>query len=125
MEQTYGSVIVIDDERTFANRLDDGMLLNHVRSVGEALTVLVSCWNFYQKFGQGMIDEIWLDHDLGDDGGDINVIVDWLVIIAHQGNAFPVKRIFVHSQNPVGANNIVKRLDGFYNVERVPLPELV
>jgi hypothetical protein len=125
MEQTFNSIIVIDDERTFANRVYEGYTMLHCRSVGEALAVMVSVWNYHIRYESGVIAELWFDHDLGDDGGNINVVVDWLCGIAEIGHPFPVRHIMVHSQNPVGAESICKKLERYYNVKRVELPELV
>lgn len=118
------NILVIDDERTFSN--DGGACMVHCRTVGEALEVLVNIWNHDVMFPyERGIDEIWFDHDLGSEGGDIMVVINWLRNVAEIGHPFPVEQIFVHSQNPVGAKNIVDALFMIYRVKREFLPELV
>lgn len=124
---TVKRILIIDDERSFAHNFEpDEAEVIYRRNVGDALSLLVSIWNEdclfdWHPYG---FDEIWLDHDLGD-GGDIMVIVHWFASIAFLRRGFPVRKIYVHSMNPVGAENIVNRLKPNYDVQRCALPELV
>lgn len=81
--------LVIDDERT---HLGGGV---HARTSAAGLARLQDGW-----------DEIYLDHDLGPDD-DAMVVVDRLYELAYAGEALLLDRIFVHTQNPVGAQNII------------------
>jgi hypothetical protein len=64
------------------------------------------------------IDELWLDHDLG--GEDtIMPVVTILEEAAFDGRPFRIGTIFVHSANPIGAENIVRALTRWdYRVRR-------
>lgn len=106
--------LVVDDERTFADFPDDDTL--YARHSDTAIHILEEGICF---------DEIWLDHDLGDDDTSMKV-VDYLVEVkVVYGEYIPNFKIFVHSMNPVGANNIVRALSRYYDVKRVPLPECI
>lgn len=72
------------------------------------------------------IEAIWWDHDLGEDGGDIMDCINVLHMLEDlELGSVSDTPMYVHSQNPVGADNIINRLSQFCtNVKRVPLPEL-
>lgn len=107
--------LVVDDERTFKDFPDDDTL--YARHSDTAIHILERGIRF---------DEVWLDHDLGGDD-TVMKVVDFLVEHAVQYvemNMFKFP-IFVHSMNPVGAQNIVRALERYYDVKRVPLPECI
>lgn len=61
----------------------------------------------YKKF-----DEIWLDHDLGPDEAGYDVAL-YIETLYHENNNTPLKsRIIIHSHNPVGADRMMKALQG-------------
>ena len=79
----------------------------HVYSVEQAKTLikLVETWNGEEPWHWSIIpiELIDLDHDAGDyanDGGDYIRILDWL---EETGRDYPIR---IHSQNPVGAQNM-------------------
>lgn len=110
-------VLVVDDERTFRdmpeqrNLVSDKATVIYARNSKDALTIL-------QAFE---VDELWLDHDLGGDDTAMPV-VDY--IVQHH---MPFKcGIWVHSMNPVGADNIMRGLRGHYpQAHRVRVPACV
>lgn len=105
-------IIVIDDERTF-----EGADI-HFRDCESAIDYVVNS-------SPDTFFNIWLDHDLGN-AGDIMGFVSFLEELAYDRHSpiFPrIGAIFVHSQNPVGAANIVRALDRFYDIRRVGLPK--
>lgn len=111
-------VVIVDDERTFAHH-DDAIYL---RTADEALAWFAR-WHAYNYTaplgGEIWIDRVYFDHDLGP-GDDAAVVAKFLAAVGG-----PVERICVHSQNPAGADNIVRILDGIFpKVSRIPLPEL-
>ncbi len=105
--------VVIDDERSF----DLGTSYLVFRSSKAAVEWLLDCPKF-------KCDVLWLDHDLG--GSDtIMPFVDLLCERAFYGAPMDVGRIRVHSQNPTGADNVVRSLKRHgYRVSRSPLPKL-
>ena len=115
------TIIVVDDERTFKS--DDEII--YFRTQDEALSGIVKIWTkWYMSYGSP-IDELWLDHDLGPDSGDAAEIAEFLKAFDNAWNLSGfIKNIYVHSQNPVGADNLMGLLD-IFNPTRVPLPELV
>jgi hypothetical protein len=103
--------LVLDDNRShpyLRSGADGGW---HARTAAQALALL--------DVGAGY-DEIWLDHDLAD-GIDVWPFVDHLCLMAHEGRPYPAA-ITVHSQNPTGADNIVRALNRQgYRARRVGL----
>lgn len=86
----------------------------HARTSAQAIALLDSGFVF---------SSIALDHDLSD-SIDIWPLVDHLCLLAHEGRPYPAV-ITVHSQNPIGADNIVRALARWdYDVRRVPLGPL-
>jgi len=106
-------IVVIDDERTFAGNGSE----IYFRNSSDGITFLAKKL-IDQKMHYGEpIQELWLDHDLGE-GDDICVVVDFLVLVDLE-----IERIYVHSQNPT-TDWIVKVLQSKYNTSRIPLPIL-
>ncbi|WP_394436962.1 cyclic-phosphate processing receiver domain-containing protein [Streptomyces sp. SGAir0957] len=65
-----------------------------------------------------VIDELWLDHDLGGDDS-IMPVVTVLEEAAFQGSPFRIGTVFVHSANPIGAETVVRSLTHWgYRVRR-------
>lgn len=106
--------LVVDDERTFEElpfqpqpQLPRFCL--YARNSKEAINILT-----------GMeVDVLFLDHDLGGDDTSMKV-VDHLLM-----NVEPNLAIYVHSMNPVGAENIIRALQQNYYVRRVSLPKCI
>jgi Cyclic-phosphate processing Receiver domain len=68
-----------------------------------------------------VIDELWLDHDLGGDDS-IMPVVTLLEEAAFNGDPFQISMIFVHSANPSGAETVVRVLKRWgYQVRRATL----
>ena len=63
-------------------------------------------------------DEVWLDHDLGAED-TIKPVVLHLERLAVEGRPYPVGRVVVCSDNPVGAAAIVAALSPWYPTSRV------
>jgi hypothetical protein len=111
-------IIIVDDERTFANS-DDAV---YCRSSNEALALLARVYCDQRLRYADPIQELWLDHDLGD-GDDIRIVVDFLTVLGD----LEIDEINIHSQNPT-TDWIVTTLSPIYGrnyVKRVPLPELI
>lgn len=103
-------IVLIDDLRSFKRRHKEFAIL---RSSDEAVRWL-------QRSPRDVtISELWLDHDLG--GEDtIMPVVDVLSAAAFEGAPFNISQIFVHSANPVGAQNVMRALSRWYpRVSRV------
>lgn len=84
----------------------------HARTSEQALWHLRFSWR-----------RIYLDHDLGPDD-DIMPVVDHMCERAHGDNAVMVETVYVHSQNPVGAANVMRALERYgYNVKRIGVDE--
>lgn len=119
-------IVVVDDERTFAT--DEPVI--YLRTVDEAISWIAQWWMINQSRPIGAsvrwIDELWFDHDLGDtvnDGAKVACFVG--ALSEHTDGVFPIHVINVHSQNPVGAENIIRTTAGCASqVNRTPLPEL-
>jgi hypothetical protein len=85
-------------------------------SVNEAIKVLQ----------ENEIEEISLDHDLGDyahDGGDGTHLVDWMA----EYNVWPTVRIAIHSANPVGREQMRATVNRYapYDAVMSPVPRTV
>lgn len=115
------NIVVIDDERTFVYAGE----VTYLRSSAEALD-WIARWYTDCRLGveDPTIDELWLDHDLG--GEDTIVpVAKFLKALSLEG-PLPIERIYVHSQNPVGGDNVMDTvmLVGQHNALRVSPPEL-
>lgn len=109
---------IIDDERTFAEV--PGLEAVYLRNSADACAQLTE---MLQKKEEATL---MLDHDLGEDD-TIGPFVDILLEAAfNDPQVCDLFKIFVHTQNPVGADNIMRSLEryGFFAI-RIPLPELV
>jgi hypothetical protein len=118
-------IVVIDDERTFAENVD-----HYARTSIEGLGILAKVWSDYVLHYGNKIT-LYLDHDLGA-GDTIRPVVDFLYITGQMGVSTPglcdlstiIENIYIHSQNPT-TDWIVDVLSPLYkNVRRIPLPEL-
>lgn len=70
------------------------------RTVDEAITLIRE---------RGTPLHMSLDHDLGDGHKDATFLVDWLA----EQSLWPAEGIYVHSQNPVGADNMLRTIDRY------------
>ncbi|WP_034266798.1 cyclic-phosphate processing receiver domain-containing protein [Actinospica robiniae] len=71
-----------------------------------------------QEHRDQLIDELWLDHDLGGDD-TIMPVVTLLEEAAFSGRPFQIGTVFVHSANPIGAETVVRLLARWnYHVRR-------
>lgn len=107
-------ILLVDDERDF--REPRGHTI--ARTSREALNIL------RQVRSSGVaLDELWLDHDLG--GPDTTIpVLDMLAEASAHDDLFPVRRIFVHSMNNVGAATIMRSLQAYgYRATRVAASE--
>jgi hypothetical protein len=87
----------LDDERFPAF---DGAVI--CRSFDDAKACVLS---------RGVPCHVHFDHDIGD-GPTGHDFAKWLVEFALDGNGFP-RGFDVHSQNPIGARNIVETMNGY------------
>ncbi|MFE7036211.1 cyclic-phosphate processing receiver domain-containing protein [Streptomyces sp. NPDC057621] len=84
------------------------------RSSGEGVALL-------QEHRDSLIDELWLDHDLGGDDSILPVVTP-LEEAAFNGRPFRIGTVYVHSANPIGAETVVRSLTRWnYQVRRVTL----
>lgn len=71
-----------------------------------------------QEYRDSLIDELWLDHDLGGDDS-ILPVVTLLEEAAFSGRPFRIGTVYVHSANPIGAETVVRSLTRWnYRVRR-------
>jgi hypothetical protein len=75
-----------------------------------------------QQHRDSIVDELWLDHDLGGDDS-IMPVVTLLEEAAFNGRPFQIRTIYVHSANPSGAETVVRVLKRWnYQVRRATAP---
>lgn len=120
------NIVIIDDERTFETSPDDNV--TYLRTEQEALAYFAKWWTQFLSGGYDcQIDELWFDHDLGDGGEALSVAKFlWALSGTLEGLNMPIEAIFVHSQNPVGAERILDYCEAItLRARRVPLPTLV
>lgn len=118
-------IVVVDDERTF----DTDEEIIYLRTVDEAISWIAQWWTTNQNrpymASARWIDELWFDHDLGESGDAITVANFIRALSEVNGDVFPIHTINVHSQNPVGADNIVSATAGCAElINRTGLPRL-
>ncbi len=97
-------ILVVDDERTLNIAGAD-----HVRTVDEAKAYLRE---------HPVLDELWLDHDLGD-AEDIMTLVHHIEHMWHWDMGYDIGLVVVHTMNPVGSQNILRALQQYYPTRRV------
>ncbi|MFF4152761.1 cyclic-phosphate processing receiver domain-containing protein [Streptomyces sp. NPDC001651] len=74
-----------------------------------------------QEHRDTLIDELWLDHDLGGDDS-ILPVVTLLEEAAFDGRPFQIGTVYVHSANPIGAETVVRSLTRWnYQVRRAAI----
>lgn len=110
-------ILLIDDEREFYPSLIENHDLTIFRNSSDAVTHLED--NPSKNW-----DEIWLDHDLGEEENgkviDIRPVVELLEYRAFIGDPIAVETIYVHTQNMVAHQMMIKALSGKgYNVVSV------
>lgn len=104
------NILLIDDLRHFRQKildtLPDGSYVRICRTVESALETL--------HYDQREWDQVWLDHDLGEDKDgtavDVMTVLDYIERRARLGHEIPVGNYIVHTSNGVGATNIVRAL---------------
>lgn len=80
---------------------------HHAHSVNEAKSIIS-----HAEKNNETIELIDCDHDLGDyysQGGDGIKLLDWLV---ERNTLYPIK---LHTQNPVGRDNMQRMIDRYWN----------
>lgn len=117
-------IVVIDDERTFDTDRNDVLYL---RSVTDALAWFANWWTTNENLPLGTsewrIEQVWFDHDLGA-SDPATVVADFIATLNRKG-MLPIDSILIHSQNPAGAENLLRTLAGCAsNVVRCTLPNL-
>ncbi|WIM93416.1 hypothetical protein ACTOB_005393 [Actinoplanes oblitus] len=91
-------MVLIDDLRSFA----DGRTAEVARTSAAGVALL-------DRLREQRIDELWLDHDLGDDD-TIWPVVAVLERAAFEERPFDIGLILIHSANPGGAAKMIQSL---------------
>ncbi|MFI6264082.1 cyclic-phosphate processing receiver domain-containing protein [Micromonospora sp. NPDC051006] len=91
-------VVLVDDLRSFV----DGRVAQVARTSRAGIEALE------RRRGQ-RLDELWLDHDLGEDD-TIWPVIEVLERAAFEERPFDVGVVYVHSANPAGAEKIMQAL---------------
>ncbi len=106
--------VLVDDDRDFIDRREAVVL----RTSAHALAAL----SRIREEG-AVIDELWLDHDLGGDD-TVMPVVDMMAELGFYATPYPVRRVYIHSMNRVGAERMTRSLLHYgYNVTRVKAGE--
>ncbi|WP_229829996.1 cyclic-phosphate processing receiver domain-containing protein [Actinoplanes ianthinogenes] len=93
-----GRVVLIDDLRSFV----DGRVAEVARTSADGVALLNRCRD-------RRLDELWLDHDLGEDD-TIWPVVELLERAAFEDRPFDIGIIHIHSANPAGAGKMMQAL---------------
>lgn len=91
-------VLLVDDLRSFV----DGRKAEVARTSAAGVELL-------ERYRRERLDELWLDHDLGDDD-TIWPVVDVLERAAFDGRPFDIGVVNIHSANPAGVTKMVQAL---------------
>jgi hypothetical protein len=92
------TVVLVDDLRSFV----DGRRAEIARTSAAGV-------EFLDRYRDRRLDELWLDHDLGEDD-TIWPVVEVLERAAFEERPFDIGVINVHSANPAGAAKLVQVL---------------
>ncbi|MFI5494870.1 cyclic-phosphate processing receiver domain-containing protein [Actinoplanes sp. NPDC051859] len=91
-------IVLIDDLRSFV----DGRPAEVARTSSTGVELL-------NRHRGHRLDELWLDHDLGDDD-TIWPVVEVLERAAFEGQPFDIGVVIIHSANPAGAAKMAQAL---------------
>lgn len=109
-------IVLVDDDRDFIIPRPATVLRTSAAALAELRRI--------HDDGE-VVDELWLDHDLGGDDTAMPV-VDMLSELAFNDDPFPVRRVYVHSMNNVGAERMMRSLQNYgYPAIRVKAREHV
>ncbi|WP_200209569.1 cyclic-phosphate processing receiver domain-containing protein [Micromonospora coerulea] len=98
-------IVLVDDLRSFV----DGRVAQVARTSRDGIEAL-------ERHRGQRLDELWLDHDLGEDD-TIWPVVEVLERAASEEGPFDIGVVYVHSANPAGAEKIMQALRRWgYNV---------
>lgn len=97
----------IDDERF---PVDDSFII--VRNSSQAIEYVMS---------HGIPSFISFDHDLGENDTSI-IFINWLINHILDNEIIPTFEFYVHSQNPIGVENIKGKLNPFLNIYKKDQP---
>ncbi|MFI5843708.1 cyclic-phosphate processing receiver domain-containing protein [Catenuloplanes sp. NPDC051500] len=92
------TIVLVDDLRSFV----DGRLAEVARTSSAGVELL-------DRYRGQRLDELWLDHDLGDDD-TIWPVVEVLERAAFECRPFDVGVVIIHSANPAGAAKMAQAL---------------
>lgn len=122
-------ILLIDDLRNFRPEVVSGVRIPifTVRTSEEALTWLDGFVQMNETNDALVIDQLWLDHDLGmvpNRGQEVEdttiPFVEELIRLHDAGKHVSVNSVLVHSSNPVGVRNIMNKLRAIYpNITQV------
>ena len=126
-------VVIVDDEREFDVRWPEHFQVIYLRTLRDALAWFAEWWTTNQNVpvtadqtAIRFIDQLWLDHDLGSEGSDtqdVITLVSFLWNLSLNTGALPIYSTMVHSQNPVGASNIMNFVSQMnINAAQIPPP---
>lgn len=100
-------IVLIDDLRSFRpNTVPQGETLLIARTLSEGLKTIKDAHS-----AQLRIDQLWLDHDLGENPTTgatetIMPIVDLIIGYSYEETPLNVNMIYIHTSNPVGRRNM-------------------
>lgn len=104
--------VVVDDLRSFVS----GKEAIYLRTSQEAIEWL-------QKNKNTVINELWLDYDLGlHSSGDGDAIANYVEISIKEFPDKPhwlIEHVYVHTSNPSGADRLMRTFQEFYRTTRV------
>ncbi|MEH1056124.1 cyclic-phosphate processing receiver domain-containing protein [Micromonospora sp. CPCC 206171] len=105
MTEKLPGIVLVDDLRSFV----DGRVAHVARTSRAGIEAL-------ERHRGQRLDELWLDHDLGEDD-TIWPVVEVLERAAFEERPFDIGVVYVHSANPAGAEKIMQALRHWdYNV---------
>ncbi|WP_244454026.1 cyclic-phosphate processing receiver domain-containing protein [Micromonospora echinofusca] len=91
-------IVLVDDLRSFT----DGRVAQVARTSKAGIEAL-------DRYRGHRLDELWLDHDLGEDD-TIWPVVERLEQAAFEGQPFDIGVVYIHSANPAGAAKMTQAL---------------
>lgn len=109
------TVIVVDDERVF----DPTVCAPHRVDAEHYITSTDAFRRILKAVEDNeVIDELWLDHDLGGEDTTRDLVM-MMCEDASEFTAWPVRKVYVHSANPIGREWLWGTLDLFYDAVQV------
>lgn len=97
------------------------LYLDDIRPAPEGYTLVTTAFDAVLKLSEGGIEEISLDHDLGDSATGYDVLL-WIELAVVRFGYKP-PRMLIHSANPVGRQRMALAIEAIHEAYSTTYPD--